>query len=74
MSHERETLMNVTGMTCRSCVSHVDRALRGLDGVQAVQVRLQDGTARVTHDARQTPVATLIEAVREAGYDATAAA
>ncbi len=74
MNHERETLMNVTGMTCRSCVSHVDRALRAIDGVQAVQVHLQDGTARVAHDPRRAPVEALIGALREAGYDGAAAA
>jgi len=28
MSHQRETLLNVGGMTCMSCVRHVDTALR----------------------------------------------
>lgn len=73
MNKERETLMNVTGMTCRSCVNHVDRALRNLEGVQDVQVRLQEGTVRVTHDPQSVPVESMIEALREAGYEAAAA-
>lgn len=74
MSKDRETLMNVTGMTCRSCVNHVDRALRELEGVQDVQVHLQEGTVRVKHDPQRAPVESMIEALREAGYEGAAAA
>ncbi|MBN8611544.1 MAG: heavy-metal-associated domain-containing protein [Deltaproteobacteria bacterium] len=67
---ERETLLNVTGMTCASCARHVDQALRALEGVSAVEVRLREGQVRVTHDERPVPEA-MIAAVEEAGYAAT---
>ena len=63
-----ESLLDVTGMSCPACVRHVTAALRGLDGVAAVDVRLEDGTARVTHDPARAPVAALVAAVERAGY------
>lgn len=68
MSSQRETLLSVTGMTCMGCVRHVDHALRVLEGVSAVEVRLREGEVRVEHDARVAPT-DMVEALREAGYD-----
>lgn len=65
----KTTKLRVSGMTCASCVSHVDRALRELAGVTAVSVSLRAGEATVEHE-EGTRVDQLIEAVREAGYDA----
>ena len=51
----------VTGMTCASCVSHVERALQAVPGVLSAQVSLADQTARVT--ALSGDVVPLIAAV-----------
>ncbi len=61
------TSLNVHGMTCASCVRHVQDALR-LDGVARVDVRLADGRVEIEHDARSSE-ATLIAAIRAAGYE-----
>ena len=58
--------LDVTGMTCSSCVSHVERKLNAIDGVQA-SVNLATEVATVEGDA---PVADLIAAVESAGYHA----
>lgn len=71
MSTENETLLAVEGMTCHSCVAHVTRALRDVDGVTHVDVRLAEGRVRVRHTAA---VPHLVEALAEAGYPATPAA
>ncbi|MBN8614554.1 MAG: heavy-metal-associated domain-containing protein [Deltaproteobacteria bacterium] len=68
MSSQRETLLNVTGMTCRGCARHVEHALRELEGVRAVEVRLREGEVRVEHDGSVAPT-ELVEALRVAGYD-----
>ena len=31
---------NITGMTCSSCVSHVEKAVKKLDGIKNVNVNL----------------------------------
>jgi copper chaperone len=74
MSKTSETLLDVTGMSCQSCVSHIHRALRDLKGVDKVDVRLRDGRVLVQHDPSAAPIDSLIEALREAGYESSASA
>jgi copper chaperone len=64
----KTSILNVKGMTCPSCIVHVNRALRELEGVAAIDVRLRDGTVAVKHER---PVETLIDALREAGYESS---
>ncbi|HEY5936936.1 MAG TPA: heavy-metal-associated domain-containing protein [Kofleriaceae bacterium] len=66
------TTLAIGGMTCKNCVKHVDEALRGIPGVSAVEVNLPEGSAKIVHDPEQSSVASLIEAVNEAGYSASA--
>ncbi|WP_437755131.1 heavy-metal-associated domain-containing protein [Sorangium sp. So ce1389] len=65
----KETILRVDGMSCPSCVRHIDSALRELDGVDKVDVRLREGTVVVRHDPASAPVDALAGAVRGAGYD-----
>lgn len=69
MNEKQETMLAVSGMTCASCVRHVDHALREVDGVEDVEVRLSSGRVRVVHGA-DSSLEELVEALREAGYDA----
>jgi len=55
----------VTGMTCASCVRHVERALLGAPGVTAAVVNLATGTARVEGAATFEALALRVE---DAGY------
>jgi copper chaperone len=71
MTRDQHTILNVHGMSCGACVRHIDRALNQLQGVQHVEVRLSEGTARVQHDAEQVSVAKLVAALAAAGYGAT---
>ncbi len=66
------TRLNVRGMNCASCVNHVEKNLRKVTGVTDVAVNLATEKARVEHDPAAAPVATLIDAVRDAGYEAEA--
>ncbi|WP_299425966.1 cation transporter [uncultured Meiothermus sp.] len=61
------TQLKIEGMSCNNCVRHVTEALKKVQGVEKVEVSLQDGRAEVTGTA---PVAQLIEAVQEEGYTA----
>lgn len=66
----KRTELLVEGMSCGSCVNHVDRALRALSGVSQVEVRLRDGKVFVEHDANSSDTAALIASVKAAGYEA----
>lgn len=68
MSNEQDTILEVQGMTCPSCIRHVSSALTELEGVGAVDVKLRDGLVVVKHDATQAPIDQLIDTLNEAGY------
>ncbi len=61
--------MRITGMTCNGCVKHVDKALRGVAGVTAVEVNLPQQRAKIEHDAAAT-LPAFVSAVETAGYAA----
>jgi Cu+-exporting ATPase len=58
----------VTGMTCASCVGHVEKALKEVKGVVSVNVNLATEKATVEYDASQTGLDDFKKAVEEAGY------
>lgn len=66
-----ETTLAVSGMTCHSCVGHVRQALLELDEVSSVQLDLSSGLARIRHQGGEGMLEELIEAVAEAGYEAS---
>ena len=61
---------SVTGMTCAACSAHVEKAVKGLDGVQEVQVNLLGNSMSVTYKEPLT-AQQICEAVAKAGYGAT---
>jgi Cu+-exporting ATPase len=64
--------LEITGMTCASCVARVERRLNKLPGVNAT-VNLATASAHVTHGAEVTP-GELMAAVEAVGYRAALAA
>ena len=64
--------LNVTGMMCQHCVAHVKKALEGVEGVSAVDVNLEAGTATV-EAADSVSDEALVAAVVDAGYEAAVA-
>jgi heavy metal translocating P-type ATPase len=61
--------LDIEGMTCASCVAHVERALSKVDGVNSVSVNLTTGKAQLT-SVRDIPLDKLIRQVKDAGYSA----
>jgi len=68
-----ETTLDVRGMHCSSCVRHVDKALRALAGVAAVEVDLGGGKVKVTHEARSPSREAMAKAIDDAGYEVVGA-
>jgi len=62
------TIYDVKGMTCGHCVRSVTEEITGVEGVSAVEVDLEAGTAVVTGDVAAEAVKA---AVVEAGYEVT---
>ncbi|HZX26445.1 MAG TPA: heavy metal translocating P-type ATPase [Telluria sp.] len=66
------TTLAIGGMTCASCVNHVEKALLKVPGVVDATVNLATEKAQVLAEAEVAPTA-LIEAVRKEGYEASLA-
>ena len=63
--------LDVKGMTCASCVSHVEKAISKINGVQAVTVNLATEQAKIRfHQNHQVSIANIIEAIDKSGYSA----
>lgn len=60
------TTYEVQGMTCDHCVRAVTEEVGAVDGVESVEVSLEQGAAVVTGDADPEAVRA---AVAEAGYE-----
>ena len=58
----------IDGMSCGHCVAAVRDALAGLPGVTVQRVAV--GSAAVTIEPGTTPPAAVVEAIRDAGYEA----
>jgi Cu+-exporting ATPase len=60
--------LGVDGMTCASCSSAVERALRKLDGVEEPSVNLATNRAAFSYDPTKVKLAQVREAITKAGY------
>ena len=60
--------LNIGGMTCAACVSHVERALREVEGVETSSVNLATERATVLYAAGVADLEDLRSAIEDAGY------
>ncbi len=58
----------VEGMTCASCVAHVEGALKAVPGVSSVKVNLATESATVEVGSAGVPIDEIVAAVDGAGY------
>ena len=73
MTKQLTTTLDISGMTCASCVRRVERALSKVEGVEVASVNFASETALVTAEAG-VGVEELIAAVEKSGYGAKASA
>lgn len=68
-SHERYTTVCIGGMTCPSCELLLEKKLKAVPGVKAVDVDHKTGIARITADADALPDGDRVtSAIEKAGY------
>ena len=63
-----EKELKIEGMMCAHCQKHVNDALSKMEGVTAVEVNLEAGTAKVTAD-REIAREEFAQVIAEAGYE-----
>ena len=67
-----QTILQVEGMTCASCVRRVERALERVPGVLQASVNLATERAGVSYDPTRVGLAEIAGAIGRAGYKAEA--
>ncbi len=65
--------IGIGGMTCASCVTRVEKALKKVPGVETATVNLATESARIVYAQGEQMEARLRRAVRDAGYEPRAA-
>ncbi|MDB5318511.1 MAG: heavy metal translocating P-type ATPase [Phycisphaerales bacterium] len=65
-----QCILDVSGMDCASCVSHVSKAAASLPGVRKAEVNLARGRAVVQFDPDQVAPEQIASAITQAGYPA----
>jgi Cu+-exporting ATPase len=66
----QEVTLRVLGMTCVSCLAHVEGALQNLPGVLEASVSLSKGKAQVQYIQDLVTITQMEAAVKSAGYEA----
>lgn len=66
----KSVTINVDGMVCAACQSHVQRALDQTPGVSTAAVNLMTGQAVVTFNPDSLAEDKLLTAIRDTGYEA----
>ena len=69
-SHTARVVIPVRGMTCASCVAHVERSLRALNGVTSASVNLATEKAAVEYRPMAVDIGRLQASIVDAGYEA----
>lgn len=63
----KKVVLSIEGMMCKHCVKHVEDALKGVSGVNQVEVSLENKNA-IVDCLDNVEVSSLIEAVVQEGY------
>ena len=62
--------LDIKGMTCASCVAHVEKGIKKLEGIDMAAVNLATEKATVSYDPGRLDGQQIIQAVIDAGYEA----
>ena len=66
-----DTTIKIDGMSCQGCVKNITGVLTALPGVTAAEVSLEAAEARVSFDAATISREALVDAIEDAGFDAS---
>lgn len=68
-SQTRKTLIiEVEGMACEGCASHIDETLKKLKGVISAKASYKDKNVKVVYNPNQITLEKIKKAINEIGY------
>jgi Cu+-exporting ATPase len=65
-----KVVINVGGMTCATCATKVEKALREMPGVDSAAVNLASEKATVSFNAGETDIDNIVDTIEDLGYQA----
>jgi Cu+-exporting ATPase len=65
----KQIVLPIQGMTCASCVAHVEGGLKDTPGVEQASVNLATERATVKFDPQRASIPDMVWHVRDVGYD-----
>ncbi|NXI08663.1 ATP7B ATPase, partial [Irena cyanogastra] len=68
---EEKCVLQITGMTCASCVSTIERNLQKEDGIVSVLVALMAGKAEIKYKPELIQPLEIAQLIRNLGFEAT---
>ena len=66
---KKHTTIPITGMTCPSCVTAIEKGLYKLPGVSQANANLASEKVTIEYDPNQVDTSTLMNAISDVGYD-----
>uniref|UniRef100_A0A8C0HDN2 P-type Cu(+) transporter n=1 Tax=Chelonoidis abingdonii TaxID=106734 RepID=A0A8C0HDN2_CHEAB len=67
----KKCFMQITGMTCASCVSNIERNLQKEDGIVSVLVALMAGKAEIKYKPESIQPLEIVQLIQNLGFNAT---
>lgn len=66
---QKETTLQITGMTCASCANRIEKGLKKIEGVEEANVNFALEKTHIKYDPEKTDVSQFKEKVQSLGYD-----
>ena len=61
--------MSVPEISCGHCKSSIEAAVSPLDGVDRVEVQIDERTVQLDYDGTDTTLTTIVAAIEDVGYE-----
>nr|pir hypothetical protein Y76A2A.3 - Caenorhabditis elegans [Caenorhabditis elegans] len=65
----QETMLEIKGMTCNSCVKNIQDVIGAKPGIHSIQVNLKEENAKCSFDTTKWTAEKVAEAVDDMGFD-----
>ncbi|MGI6777263.1 MAG: copper chaperone CopZ [Acetivibrionales bacterium] len=69
MMKDKNIILTVSGMSCRQCVSNIEKAVGSLNGVSGVNVDLNSRKVSVEFDNEKLSLNTIKDVIEDQGYE-----
>lgn len=66
-----KAILNISGMTCASCVENIQKTVTGLPGVFRAVANLASNSALIEYEPSITSLAEIKKAIKDIGYEAS---